>query len=78
MKLAKFKQPNGIVAAGLVEGETITAIDLSAGKFDALSDLLDAKDILAAIDYLPKRNPIELSKIQLLPPIDRQKFGLPA
>ncbi|QDS87511.1 Fumarylacetoacetate (FAA) hydrolase family protein [Rosistilla ulvae] len=73
MKLAKFKQPNGLVAAGIVDGDAIQALDLSAGKFEALSDLLDAKDIPAAVDYLPKRDPHSLDKVQLLPPIDRQE-----
>ncbi|WP_417734523.1 fumarylacetoacetate hydrolase family protein [Rosistilla oblonga] len=73
MKLAKFKQPNGLVAAGIVEGDSIQALDLSAGKFEALSDLLDAKDIPAAVDYLPKRDPHALDSVQLLPPIDRQE-----
>ncbi|QDV67702.1 Fumarylacetoacetate (FAA) hydrolase family protein [Rosistilla carotiformis] len=73
MKLAKFKQPNGLVAAGIVEGDSIQALDLSAGKFEALSDLLDAKDIPAAVDYLPKRDPHSLDNVQLLPPIDRQE-----
>lgn len=73
MKLAKFKQPNGLVVAGIVEEDSVRALDLSAGKFEALSDLLDAKDIPAAVDYLPKRDPISLDKVQFLAPIDRQE-----
>ncbi len=74
MKLAKVKRGNGNVVACLVnDDQTIQSLDLAAGQFQTLADLLCANDIPAAVDYLPKGEPMPLTQFELLPPIDQQE-----
>lgn len=74
MKLAKVKRGNGEVVACLVgDNQTIQTLDLAAGQFASLADLLCANDIGAAVNYLPKGDPMPLSQFQLLAPIDQQE-----
>lgn len=77
MKLAKFiasqTDSSDIPGVGLVEGETLIPLDLSAGGFDCLADLLFAPDPAKAASSLPKGDPIPLADVRWLPPIDQQE-----
>lgn len=73
MKIAKFAMPGGGVSVGRVEGDRLLPLDLAAAGLRDLTDLLDADDPLATVDALPSSEPILLSHVNLLPPIDRQE-----
>ncbi|TVP97329.1 MAG: 2-hydroxyhepta-2,4-diene-1,7-dioate isomerase [Planctomycetaceae bacterium] len=77
MKLAKFvasqTDSSDIPGVGIVGEQALTPIDLSAGGFSCLADLLFSADPVAAAGSLPKGDPILLNDVRWLPPIDQQE-----
>jgi 2-dehydro-3-deoxy-D-arabinonate dehydratase len=75
MKIAKYlaaSRPE-TAAVGIESDSQLTPIDLAAGGFADLGQLLAADDPAAAADALPKGTPVPLDRIQWLPPIDQQE-----
>jgi len=76
MKLAKYIAPganSSTPSVGVVDSTHVTPIDLAAGGFRTLADLLAAADPVAAVAALPTLPPIPHSDVQWLPPIDQQE-----
>ena len=73
MQLAKLLTSTGQPAVGRLAGAVVEILDLSAGNFANLSELLAAEDLERQAQTLPTAATVELSDTQLLPPIDRQE-----
>jgi len=74
MKLAKYRFPNGEEAVGQLDEDRLLPLDLSAGHFKSLADIMEAENPLEAADFLVnRRNAIDASTVTLLAPIDRQE-----
>lgn len=73
MRIAKFERPGGGTAIGRVVQETVVPLVLDGSPFGSLTDLLDADDVLKEAGALPTEAPLQLSGVQLLPPIDAQE-----
>lgn len=73
MKLAKYLSPAATPAVGIVNDTHLTPVELAAGGFETLGDLLASADPIAAAAALPTGTPIALDEIQWLPPIDQQE-----
>jgi len=74
MKLVKYRLPNGKEAVGEIAGNRLFPLDLSAGNFDSLSDLLEAENALEAADSLVDRHhAIGVDSVTILAPIDQQE-----
>jgi len=74
MKLAKYRLPNGEVAVGQLDEDRLLPLNLSAGQFKSLSDILEEENPLEAADFLvDRRGVIGLDKATLVAPIDRQE-----
>ena len=76
MKLAKYLGPAANTATpsvGIVDATHVTPIDLAAGGFSTLADLLAAADPAAAAADLPTAAPLPHGDVQWLPPIDHQE-----
>lgn len=75
MKIAKYLAASGSQSpsVGIVSDSQLTPIDLTAGGFADLAQLLAADDPAAAADALLKGAPIPLDQVQWLPPIDQQE-----
>lgn len=71
MKLAKYES-SGQATVGLVEAESVVPLELGDG-YRTLADLLEAEDPQAAAGALTRGEPIPLSEVTLLPPIDQQE-----
>ena len=75
MKLCKFISAGHKERIGLVEDERILPLELGGGQFQTLTDILEADDPVAAVQFLSadggKR--LDLADVQLLPPVDRQE-----
>jgi 2-dehydro-3-deoxy-D-arabinonate dehydratase len=72
MKLAKFIT-GGATCVGVVNDTIINALDLRAGGFASLGELLAADDPASVADSLPRGEAIPLANVALLPPIDLQE-----
>ena len=72
MKLAKFIT-GGATCVGVVNDTIINALDLRAGGFASLGELLAADDPARVADSLPRGEAIPLANVTLLPPIDLQE-----
>jgi len=72
MKLAKFIT-GGATCVGVVNGTVINPLDLRAGGFASLGELLAADSPAAVADSLPRGEAISLANVALLPPIDKQE-----
>ncbi len=74
MHLVKLQLAAGVSAVGRVEGSSIAVLDLAAGGFSCLAELLAADDVSAAVDALATTGEaIPLAAARLLPPIDAQE-----
>jgi 2-dehydro-3-deoxy-D-arabinonate dehydratase len=77
MKIAKYQTgPSGSAASVGIVDDThtqITPINLAAGDFASLGQLLAAPDPIAAASALPKGTALPLAEVTLLPPIDHQE-----
>jgi 2-dehydro-3-deoxy-D-arabinonate dehydratase len=76
MKIAKYLLPgntSGTPSVGIVSDSQVTPIDLAAGGFANLGELLAAGDPVAAAEGLPKGNAVPHSGLKWLPPIDQQE-----
>jgi 2-dehydro-3-deoxy-D-arabinonate dehydratase len=72
MKLAKFTT-SGATCVGIVNDAIVHPLDLLAGGFASLGELLAATEPAKAADSLPRGKAIPLANVSLLPPIDRQE-----
>jgi len=72
MKLVKFLA-GGASCVGVVNDNIINALDLRAGGFASLAELLAADNPAQVADSLPRGEAIPMANIVLLPPIDRQE-----
>lgn len=70
MKIAKFERRDGVTAVGRVVKDTIVPLVLEGTRFGSLTDLLDAEDVLKEAGALATEQPLQLSDVKLLPPID--------
>ena len=74
MKLAKYRLPNGEEAVGALEEDRLLPLNLSAGHFKSLSDIMEGQDPLEAADFLiQRRKAIDADTVNILAPIDRQE-----
>lgn len=73
MKLAKFRTSTGTVGVGRLEEDSLVPLDLAAGRFASLAELLEADDPLAAANALPAAAALPLANVTLLAPIDAQE-----
>jgi 2-dehydro-3-deoxy-D-arabinonate dehydratase len=77
MKLAKFiasqTDSADIPGVGIVVDNDLIPIDLAAGGFETLADLLFSPTPTATAQSLPKEAPISLDAVRWLPPIDHQE-----
>lgn len=75
MQLAKFRDSNGNMAIGIVEGESLVPLFDPAGVAVSLSEILESEDPAAFAASLrdPHARPIPLADVSLLAPIDRQE-----
>jgi len=74
MKLAKFRQSDGRIGVGRVEGDHILPFDLSAGQYRSLFEILEADNPYEAAEFLSREDEqIPLEQVNLLPPIDDQE-----
>ncbi len=72
MKIAKFSVL-GANCIGIVGESIVTPLDLRAGGFTSLADLLAADNPAAAAESLPKGDAIGHGNVSWLPPIDHQE-----
>ncbi len=72
MKLAKFLT-SGATCVGIVNGTVVNPLDLRAGGFGSLGELLASESPAAVADSLPRGDAIALANVTLLPPIDKQE-----
>jgi 2-dehydro-3-deoxy-D-arabinonate dehydratase len=74
MKLAKFRDADGQHGVGRVEGNHILPLDLSAGQYRSLYEILEADNPYEAAEFLSREDDsIPLERVSLLPPIDEQE-----
>lgn len=74
MKLAKYLLPTADApAVGIVDETQVTPLELAAGGFHTLGELLATADPRAAAAALPTGSPVALGDVQWLPPIDQQE-----
>ena len=75
MKLAKFRLPSGKVSVGLYENESIRPLAMTGGQYQSLTDILEAGNIDDTVKLLidESAEPLTLSDVTLLAPIDRQE-----
>lgn len=74
MKLAKYRSSAGVVAVGIVDGERLIPLNLSAGSCQSLRELLDSPQPAQLAQSLALNNAaVPLSAVTLLAPIDDQE-----
>ncbi|MFM7844157.1 MAG: fumarylacetoacetate hydrolase family protein [Planctomycetota bacterium] len=74
MKLAKYRSSAGVVAVGIVDGERLIPLNLSAGPCRSLRELLDSPQPAQLAQSLALTNAaVPLSAVTLLAPIDDQE-----
>ncbi len=77
MKIAKFVASEtdaaDIPGVGIVGERELVPIDIHAGGFSCLADLLFSPTPVATADALPKGEPLPLELVRWLPPIDQQE-----
>ena len=74
MKLAKYRSSAGAVAVGIVDGERLLPLNLSAGSCRSLRELLDSPQPAQLAQSLALNNAaVPLSAVTLLAPIDDQE-----
>src|SRR5262245_3404243 len=74
MKLAKYLLPTGDTGVARVEGDQLVPLDLSAGQYRSLAEVLEADNPYEAAEFLSNNaKGIPLASVSLLPPIDRQE-----
>jgi 2-dehydro-3-deoxy-D-arabinonate dehydratase len=74
MKLAKFRSSDGQLGVGRVEGDHILPLDLSAGQYRSMFEILEAENPYEAVDFLSREDDqIPLEQVSLLPPLDEQE-----
>lgn len=75
MHLAKYLARTGKEALGLVEDELIHPLSLAAGQYQTLTEILEADDPANAVRFLrdDDAEPVPVSSVTLLPPIDDQE-----
>jgi 2-dehydro-3-deoxy-D-arabinonate dehydratase len=75
MKLAKFRQSDGRIGVGRVEGDHILPFDLSAGQYRSLFEILEADNPYEAAEFISREDErIQLEQLTLLPPVDDQEI----
>ncbi|MEQ8789419.1 MAG: fumarylacetoacetate hydrolase family protein [Pirellulaceae bacterium] len=73
MKLVKYHY-DGRDAVGQLKNGRILPLNFSSGQYGSLTDVLEADDPQEVAEFLTDTShPIELEKVQLLPPIDQQE-----
>jgi len=55
MRLAKYRIPSGEEAVGQLDEDRLFPLNLSAGHFKSLSDIMEAENPLEAADFLVNR-----------------------
>lgn len=75
MKIARYLSAARQPALGLVDNDRILPLNLSAGQYRTLSDILEEADPAATARMLvdSKAQPLPLADVQLLPPIEQQE-----
>jgi 2-dehydro-3-deoxy-D-arabinonate dehydratase len=74
MKLAKYLLPSGKHGVGRVEGDQLLPLHIADGPYPTLAHILDADDPYEAAAFMTHTHePIPLTKLELLPPIDHQE-----
>ncbi len=74
MQLVKLLNSRGRVSVGRVCDDSIEVLDLSAGNFACLADILASDHVLSVADSLPTTDEkIAVKDARLLPPIDNQE-----
>src|SRR5262245_12744449 len=74
MKLAKYLLPTGDTGVARVEGDQLVPLDLSAGQYRSLAEVLEADNPYEAAEFLSNNaKGIPLAETRLLPPIDLQE-----
>ncbi|WP_425617507.1 fumarylacetoacetate hydrolase family protein [Anatilimnocola sp. NA78] len=73
MKLAKYVSPSGKPAVGRVEDNHLLPLHTTDGPIHNLAELLDAEDPYAMAEFMTHSEPVPLSKVELLAPIDQQE-----
>jgi 2-dehydro-3-deoxy-D-arabinonate dehydratase len=73
MIVAKFTRAGSKPLIGRVDGDQVHPLELSASEFDCLADILNSEDPVAVVEAMPCSDPIKLSTVELLPPIDNQE-----
>ena len=74
MKLAKYLLSSGEAGVARVEGDQLVPLDLSAGQYRTLAEVLEADNPYEAAEFLSNdAEEIPLASVSLLPPIDRQE-----
>lgn len=73
MILAKFTHAGSEPMLGRLDGFGLYPLVLSNSEYSSLTDILNADDPIAVTEALSTAAPIELSAVQLLPPIDSQE-----
>lgn len=72
MKLAKIRLKTGAIAVAMVDVGSVTPLDLTNGPA-TLFEILEADDPLALVNSLPLEPMLQISEVELLPPIDQQE-----
>lgn len=77
MKLAKYIAAStdsaDIAGVGIVDAATLTPLEMTAGPYATLAELLAAESPLEAVRSLPQGEAIPLRQVRWLPPIDSQE-----
>ncbi|HZN36966.1 MAG TPA: fumarylacetoacetate hydrolase family protein [Pirellulaceae bacterium] len=74
MKLAKYLLPSGEAGVARVEGDQLVPLDLSAGQYRSLAEVLEADNPYEAAEFLSNNaEGFPLASVSLLPPIDGQE-----
>lgn len=75
MKLAKFLAPNGKVQLGVVDGDVVRPLQLQAGQYQTLTEILESNDPAETVRFLidPSLATFAVGSVTFLPPIDNQE-----
>lgn len=75
MKLLKYQGRDGNTSVGVLnDRQQVHRLRFETGHVNSLADLLEADEILPTIDFLKdSSDPLPLSTVTLLPPIDQQE-----
>ncbi len=75
MKLVKIRLSSGDETIGCLDGELVVPLSLSGGQYRTLTDIFEADDPAATVEFLVDRDarPLSRAEATILPPIDRQE-----